>query len=212
MSDVLVISSEHDEVTRTLDYYARCYVRDARSLRTFHLRGERPPRIHEVLRANRDAAMFLFLHGRLAPAGVVVGHREEEVIGKRTADLLRSRVICGTCYSLNGFADMAVARGGTVIGYDGEMFVPTKQRRAREMMEAALAAHHALKANETAGRAAESARDAYRNLADVWYNTQTIEGQVHAAVANANADAVGFKGAANTRMNKGNRSHVRTKK
>jgi hypothetical protein len=83
------------------------------------------------------------------------------------------------------------------------------------MREAALTAHRALSANENAARAAESARDAYQNLADIWYETQTIEGQVHAAAANSNAGAIGVKGTATARIvriKEENRGRVKAKK
>jgi len=149
--------------------------------------------VHGVIAEHPRAAIFFFLHGRLKPPGVV-GHAAEEIIGAKTAKLLRERVICGTCYSLNGFAQMATARRATVIGYDGEMFVPTKLPMARQMKDAALAAQRALNVSETAAIATSRAREAYRNLADKWYSRKTIEAQVHAAVANANADSIGFKG------------------
>jgi hypothetical protein len=196
---VLVVSGGYDDVTEVLDDYAACYVREAKSQGTVHVRGTDVTAIHQVLQMHRDAAIFFFLHGRLKPPGVVLGLLENEVIGTKTANLLQSRIICGTCFSLNGFAKMAVARKSTVIGYDGEMFVATKKQRAREMKEAALTAHRALNAGEHAESAAGRARDAYLNLADKWYNS-TIEGQVHAAAAHANSDAVGVKGEGTARL------------
>ena len=214
MPGILVVSGGHDDVTRVLDYYAECYARDAGSDGATHVRALDAASIHEALRSNRDAAVFFFLHGRLKPPGVVVGQLQEEVIGRKTADLLRSRIVCGTCYSLNGLATMAVARGSTVIGYDGEMLVPTKQQWVQEMKEAALIAQHALTANDDAASAARKAREAYLALADTWFGTQTIEGQVHAAAANANSDAIGVKGTGSARllpMKSEKRGHGRTK-
>jgi hypothetical protein len=196
---VIVISGGHDGVTEVLDEYAVSYIRDTESSGAVHVRGADVAAIHQVLQMHRDAAIFFFLHGRLKPAGVVVGLSDDEVIGTKNANLLRSRIICGTCYSLNGLAKMAVSRGSTVIGYDGEMFVATKQQKAREMQAAALTAHRALNAGEHAESAAGMARDAYLALADMWYDS-TIEGQVHAAAAHANSDAVGVKGKGTARL------------
>jgi hypothetical protein len=196
---VLVVSGGHDDVTQVLDDYAACYIRDTRSQGAVHVRNADVTAIHQVLETHRDAAIFFFLHGRLKPPGVVLGQSEDEVIGTKNAKLLKSRIICGTCYSLNGFAKMAVARGSTVIGYDGVMFVATKQQMACDMEEAALAAQRALNAGEQAASAAGRARDAYVNLADKWYNL-TIDGQVHAAAAQSNSDAVGVKGSGTARL------------
>jgi hypothetical protein len=214
LPSVLVVSNNHDLVTEVLDRYATSYMRGSKSKDALHVRSPSVVAIHEVLQAHRDAAIFFFLHRRFEPPGVIVGQSEEEVVGAKTADLLQSRIICGTCYSLNGFAKLAVARGSTVIGYDGEMFIPTKRPRALEMKEAALAAQRALKDDEDAASAAKKAREAYKKLADHWFGMQTIEGQVHAAAANANSDAIGVKGAGTARLvrtRERNRDRVRAK-
>jgi hypothetical protein len=200
---VIVISGNHDEVTGVLHGYATSYVRGAGSNGTVHVKDENAIGIQQAFRTYPKAALFFFLHGRDKPPGVTVGKLEEEVVGKRTISLLKSRIICGTCYSLNGFAQLAMAQKCTVIGYDGVMIVPTKEKRAREMRKAALAAHSALKVNENAATATELARNAYQELSDRWYaEAGAFEGQFLGAVASANAQAIGLKGSGKARLPK----------
>jgi hypothetical protein len=190
-----VVSATDDEVTRALDGYARSWVRNARRQTSRHSRNERAERIRELLAANRKDAVFFFLHGRKSPAGIVDQHGAA-VVGKPTAELLASRLICGTCYSLDGFAALAVARRGTVIGYKGFQWVPHDPRRAREMQDAALAAHRALLRGQDAESAAKSAWREYQAVADMWSRDGTFEGQVLSSYAISNSKAVGFKGVA----------------
>jgi hypothetical protein len=195
MPRVFVVSATDDEVTRALDGYARSWVRNARKHTSRHSRNERAERIRELLAANRKDVVFFFLHGRKSPAGIV-DHHGAVVVGEPTAELLASRLICGTCYSLDGFAGLAVARRGTVIGYKGYQWVPQDPRRAREMQDAALAAHRALLRGQDAESAANSARREYQAVADMWSRDGTFEGQVLSSYAISNSKAVGFKGVA----------------
>jgi hypothetical protein len=165
-----------------------------------HLHGTAATIIQANLNTHQTVAVFFFLHGRKQPFGVVDGNGAS-VIDQATVNLLSSRTVCGTCYSLNSLADQVVHLGGTVIGYDGEWAVPMTPRHAAEMEQAALAAHRLLLAGGTVRDAIAEAENCYRKMARAWFGRNTLTDMVLAAgVAEANANAVGAKGNLLTRL------------
>jgi hypothetical protein len=159
-----------------------------------HLHRKASGAIQATLSTNKAEAIFFFLHGRKQPFGVLDDYGMP-VIDQATVGLLRSRTVCGTCFSLNSLADQVVSLGGTVIGYDGEWAVPTIPQHAAEMEEGALAVHRRLFAGGTVGDAVVEAESRYREIARTWFGRNTLTDMVLAAgVAEANANAVGAKG------------------
>jgi hypothetical protein len=193
MPDILVLSTDCDAVTQTLYGYAQSFIGRV-GLSVDHLHNEDAAGIRSTLKKNPTRALFLFLHGSELPPGVT-DHEGNLVIGKKTAKLLKSCIVCGTCYSLNGFGDLVASQNGTVVGYDGVMWVPvTNPKAEREMESAALAVHDALCAKLDAEAASEKAKNEYERLADQWYRGGTVEGQLLGAIAILNSGAIGVKG------------------
>lgn len=171
MAKVLVLSTDHDEAMRVLAQYATALIGEAGSHTTAHLHAKPAAESRARLAAGRDEALFVFLHGRKRPLGIV--DRDGIVVDRRSIGLLAGRMVCGTCYSLDALADEAVERhGATIIGYAGELELVADedhQSYAVAMMEAVLAPHRKLLSGATAGTAAAAARAAYVALAKAWF-------------------------------------------
>jgi hypothetical protein len=146
--------------------------------------------IQTILGTNGSDDIFFFLHGRDQPAGVIDGSGTA-VIDQSTISLLKSRTVCGTCYSLDDLAILAVAHGATIIGYTGEMLIPLDPPYVQEMESAALAPHRSLMAGQNAQIAASSGSQEYSDVATRWFKNGTFTGVVHSALAEANAQAIG---------------------
>lgn len=196
MPKALVISTEpeYDPAMRVLAGYARTLAQEVGIDAAACLHDLPAAAIRAKLQALNGEAVFCFLHGRDTSPWIVDGD-EAAVVDAGSMDLLARRVVCGTCYSLNGFADEAVgSHGATVIGYDGAMRVIVDPDHAADVSDAVLTAPRSLLAGATAGAAMEAARDAYWALADHWYGTPGGAGPVLASFVAWNAEAIGIKG------------------
>ena len=193
MPNVVVLSSDHDAVTRTLHTYALDYIAGTPVNTAQHLHNAESNQIHEAVADPDVRGVFVFLHGSKTPIGFL-SHAGALILGHAIARTFRNRIVCGTCYSLNAFGTMVTRNQGTVIGYKGQLMVPTKTNRAREMTSAMLSVHRTLQANRSATEAFNTAVMEYRTVADRWGAEGTIEGQVLAAFANMNSSRVGVKG------------------
>lgn len=120
MAKVLVLSTDHDDAMRVLAQYAVALLGEVGSHMAAHLHARPAAEARARLAASRDEALFVFLHGRKRPLGIV--DRDGTVVDRRSIELLAGRVVCGTCYSLDALADEAVERhGATIVGYAGEL-------------------------------------------------------------------------------------------
>jgi hypothetical protein len=194
MPRVVVVSSDHDSVTQTLHSYAADFVASSKAGDALHFHNREDKSILDAV-ANREVkGIFVFLHGSKRPPGVI-NQNGHVIFGDGATEIFNGRIFCGTCYSLNAFGKVVAQNRGTVVGYKGELMVPfNNPKRANEMAKAVLAVHKTLRENGDAKRAADTARDEYRAIADRWTREGTIEGQVFAAFINMNSERIGVKG------------------
>jgi hypothetical protein len=173
--------------------YARQFMELGPAAEIAHLHNSDADQIDTIVSAEDTRGIFVFLHGSKKPFGVV-SHRGDLIFGKGSGRSFQRRIVCGTCYSLNGFGAMVAKNSGTVIGYDGQLQLPTNAERSAQMAPAVLAAHRALNDNRSAGEAIGTARTEYNSVADRWCSEGTVEGQVLAAVAIMNSSKIGVRG------------------
>jgi hypothetical protein len=199
MPAIVVLSSDNDNVTQTMYGYARQFMELGLAADIAHLHNSDANQIDTSVSAEETRGIFVFLHGSKKPFGVV-SHRGDLIFGRGSGRSFRRRIVCGTCHSLNGFGAMVAKNSGTVIGYDGELQLPTNAERSAQMASAVLAAHKALNGNRSAGEAMGTARMEYNLVADRWSSEGTVEGQVLAAVAIMNSSRIGVKGSRNATL------------
>jgi hypothetical protein len=203
MAKALVVSTDHDDTMRVMARYAAALVDEAGVVVAAHLHARPAAEARARLANGSDDSIFVFLHGRKRPLGIV-DHHGSAVVDRRTIELLARRLVCGTCYSLDGLADRAVAEhAATIIGYTGELFVVVGDdyaAYAAAMMEAVLAPHRKLLSGASAGTAAAAARAAYIRLAEAWYKDGTAAGVTLSMVMRMNARRVGVRGEAGRTM------------
>ena len=191
MARVVVVSCDHDPIVRTLYAYANAFIGSSSPGDVLHFHNARDQEILDAVAASEIRGIFVFLHGKKRPPGVI---NQNLIFDEGAEALFNNRIFCGTCYSLNAFSIIVVRNYGTVIGYKGELWVPLKSGRANEMAQALLVVHETLRENGNAKQAAENAASTYRAVADKWMSEGTIEGQVFAAFAITNSERIGVKG------------------
>lgn len=190
LTAAIIISADHDPATQALSTYAAVIEATATSAMRFH--NKPAPEIHKFLSKSKNDHIFIFVHGRHNPPSVI-DRFGSAVLDASSMHLLRARTVCGTCFSLNGFADLAIPHGASVVGYDGRMLIPLDPRYLAEMQSAALAAHREVLNGATAAAAAQTARAEYRDIARRWFSKGSLKGQIYGALAQANANALGAR-------------------